>query len=64
MKKNLTAQQWGAKHSKTARRVCVLCQQGRISGAQKIGRDWVIPADAPDPSLPAGRPLKTSEDEK
>lgn len=24
----------------------VLCQQGRLQGAQKVGRDWVIPEGA------------------
>lgn len=27
----------------TPRRVRVLCEQGRIRGAKKIGRDWTIP---------------------
>ena len=36
------AAQWGV----TPKRVRQLCQAGRIPGAQKIGRDWVIPADA------------------
>lgn len=25
------------------RRIRVLCTQGRIQGAQKIGRDWLLP---------------------
>jgi hypothetical protein len=24
-------------------RVRVLCRQGRVQGAQKVGRDWLIP---------------------
>lgn len=36
------AHQWGV----SAKRVRQLCQAGRVPGAQKIGRDWVIPADA------------------
>lgn len=32
-------------------RVTVLCRQGRIAGAQKIGRDWIIPSE---PKVTAG----------
>lgn len=27
----------------TPRRVRVLCEQGRIRGAKKVGRDWLLP---------------------
>lgn len=27
----------------TPRRVQALCQQGRIRGARKLGRDWLLP---------------------
>ena len=30
----------------TAVRVGVLCRQGRFNGAEKIGRNWVIPREA------------------
>jgi hypothetical protein len=36
---------WGI----TERRVTVLCKEGRIEGAYKKGRRWVIPADAEKP---------------
>lgn len=26
-----------------SRRIRVLCEQKRISGAEKVGRDWVLP---------------------
>jgi len=29
----------------TMRRVQILCEQGRIPGAQRIGRTWAIPAN-------------------
>ena len=32
------------------RRVAYLCSQGRIDGARKNGRMWMIPADAEKPS--------------
>jgi excisionase family DNA binding protein len=28
----------------TQRRVQVLCEQGRIKGARRIGRTWIVPA--------------------
>ena len=30
----------------TVGRIRVLCREGRFAGAQKIGRDWGIPASA------------------
>lgn len=40
------AQRWGL----TPRRITVLCKEGRISGAVKQGRNWMIPADAQRPA--------------
>ena len=40
-----TAEQWGI----SDRRVRVLCQQGKIDGAIRRGRAWLIPADAKKP---------------
>ena len=42
------AAKWGI----TKRRVNDYCKQGRISGAEKKGRDWLIPADAEKPTDP------------
>lgn len=39
-------------------RITVLCRQGRIAGAQKIGRDWIIPADVKVTSGTRSRPGK------
>jgi len=36
---------WGI----SARRIAILCEQGRISGAQKVGSMWIIPEDAKKP---------------
>lgn len=36
------AEKWGISH----RRVNVLCNEGRITGAQRAGSRWIIPADA------------------
>ena len=40
-----TSEKWGI----SARRIQVLCSEGRIPGATKIGFYWVIPADAQKP---------------
>jgi len=37
--------EWGL----TVRRVQYLCQEGRIEGAVKKGRQWLLPADAKRP---------------
>lgn len=39
------AEQWGI----TPRRVQILCNQGKIFGAVKFGRDWAIPKSAEKP---------------
>lgn len=45
-----TAQQMAEKWGVSLRYVQVLCQKGRIEGAQRIGRDWQIPCDAVRPA--------------
>lgn len=32
------------------RRIQVLCSEGRIDGASKLGREWAIPVDANKPT--------------
>lgn len=39
----ITVAQAAKKMKITPRRVRVLCAQGRIIGAEKIGRDWLLP---------------------
>lgn len=46
----LTANEYAEKHKKSVEQIKVFCRNGRIWGAQKIGRDWVIPKDAPYPA--------------
>ena len=41
-----TSEKWGI----TVRRIQVLCAEGRIPGATKIGSYWAIPADAEKPN--------------
>ena len=40
------AEKWGISH----RRVNVLCNEGRITGAQRAGSRWIIPENAEKPS--------------
>lgn len=37
---------WGI----SARRIALLCEQGRIAGAVKKGKTWLIPEDAEKPA--------------
>lgn len=46
----ITAAEYGKVHGKSVEQIKVLCRNGRIYGARKIGRDWMIPADAPYPT--------------
>lgn len=41
-----TANEWNI----SPRRLQVLCVEGRIEGASKLGREWAIPIDARKPS--------------
>ncbi|MBD5526166.1 MAG: helix-turn-helix domain-containing protein [Lachnospiraceae bacterium] len=40
-----TAEKWGV----SGRRVSLLCNEGRIEGAEKKGLMWLIPKDAEKP---------------
>lgn len=42
------AKQWGV----SSRRVALLCSQGRVDGAIKKGKTWLIPRDAEKPHDP------------
>lgn len=46
----LTAKQAAKKWNKSPRRVQVLCEQGRIKGAVRLGWAWAIPKDAEKPA--------------
>lgn len=53
------AEEWGI----SLRRVQTLCANGRISGAVRLGRDWMIPGDAQRPAdgrTKAGRQAHTA----
>ena len=42
---NEVAKEWDI----TTRRITVLCNEGRIEGAVKMGNTWLIPKDAKKP---------------
>lgn len=46
----LTASEYGDLHGKSVEQVKVYCRSGRILGAVKMGRNWMIPADARYPA--------------
>lgn len=46
----ISAADYAAMHGRSVEQVKVLCRNGRIPGASKLGRDWIIPADAPYPA--------------
>lgn len=57
------AEKWGL----STRRINVLCSEGRIPGATKIGSYWAIPTDAEKPvdaRIKSGRYVKTKENEE
>ena len=50
MAKKITTKEAAALWNISERRVSVLCREGRIAGAVKEGRSWLIPADAEKPT--------------
>ncbi len=46
MKVTQAAEKWGI----SARRIALLCEQGRISGVVKKGKTWLIPEEAEKPA--------------
>lgn len=61
----LSTTQAGERLGLSARRVAILCEQGRIPSAQKVGRNWIIPDDVEKPSdarIKSGKYIKSQED--
>jgi len=50
MRGYLTASQIAEKWDVTVRQVQVLCKQGRIKGAERMGGMWIIPDNAVKPT--------------
>ena len=58
-----TAEKWGISH----RRVSVLCNEGRITGAQRAGSRWIIPENAEKPAdarIRSGKYIKKPTEER
>lgn len=64
MPATLTPEQWGASLVPpiSPQRARLLCEQRRVPGARRTGQgnraSWAVPADAADPRMPVGRPVK------
>ncbi len=54
------AEKWGI----SQRRVQVLCEQGRVDGAKRLGWVWAIPKDAPKPADARFKREETRTNEK
>lgn len=57
------AEKWGISH----RRVNVLCNEGRITGAQRAGSRWIIPENAEKPAdarIRSGKYIKKPTEER
>lgn len=50
MTKYLSVTQTAEKWDISTRRIQILCNEGRIQGAIRIGHAWAIPDDAPKPT--------------
>jgi hypothetical protein len=63
--KYISTSEAGKKWNISARRVGVLCSNGRIKGAQKAGANWIIPENAEKPAdarIKSGKYVKNRED--
>ena len=49
---------WGI----SSRRVPLLCSEGRVPGAEKKGKTWLIPKDAKKPENPRKRKKQGKQD--
>lgn len=60
----LSAKQAGEKWGISARRIAILCREGRIEGAQIVGNSWAVPADATKPNdarIKSGKYVKVKD---
>ena len=57
----------GRKWGLSSRRVAVLCTEGRIPNAQKVGNTWMLPNDTEKPSdarVKSGKYIKRNTENK
>ena len=65
--KYISASEAASKWGLSSRRVGLLCNEGRIEGAQKAGATWIIPEDAQKPSdarIKRGKYIKSKKGEE
>ncbi len=63
----LTSVEMSEKWNITSRRISVLCAEGRIEGAIKKGKTWLIPAESPKPAdarIKTGKYIKEKTNEE
>lgn len=63
----LSTSQVARKWKISARRVAILCEEGRINGVQKAGSTWIIPDKAIKPAdkrIKSGKYVKAINKEK
>ncbi len=63
----LTPVEMSEKWNITSRRISVLCAEGRIEGAIKKGKTWLIPAESPKPAdarIKTGKYIKEKTNEE
>lgn len=60
--KYISTSEAAEKWSLSSRRIVVLCNEGRIEGAQKAGSTWIIPENAEKPNdarIKSGKYIKS-----
>lgn len=61
----ISAQEYADKLGITKKRITIMCTQGRITGAFKLGTGktcaWVLPKDTKDPRQPIGAKKKLTQ---
>ena len=63
--KYISTSQAAVKWRISPRRVAVLCETGRVDGAEKTGNTWIIPADAEKPAdarVKSGKYIKQKQE--
>ena len=62
----MTVNEAGKKWGISGRRVAILCEQGRIDGAAKLGKVWAVPKGTQKPTdarIKTGKYIKNKPDE-
>ena len=65
MREYISTTEAAGKWGMTGRRASLLCLQGRIPGAEYVGKTWIVPADAEKPAdarIKSGKYIKRKGD--